>query len=187
MTETPSDPGLSPAQRRIAILSRRVAAVLGVAVFLAPVVLAVYVFAFPEQLATHPGVAILRLTPRPLDLPHLLGACGALFLEAAPALWGLWHLRRLFQGYAAGAVFTTVAAKHFRCFAWAVLLSAVSRPLGWMILSMVVAAGSEAGPHGVISLSSDDLVLVLVGSALLVIGRVMSEAARIAEDNAGFV
>jgi hypothetical protein len=64
---------------------------------------------------------------------------------------------------------------------------AVTRPLGWLLLSLVIASGGKDGPHGALSFSSEDLVMILIGSALLIIGRVMGEAARIADDNAGFV
>lgn len=180
MSKTPSD--------RIARRSHRMAWLVTTAFWLVIPSLALYVLAFPEQLPYHGWVAMAGFKPRPL--PPLVAAAvfGALTVVSLPALWGLWELKRLFEGFASGAIFTVGAASRLRHCGYALMVAAMLSPIGSLLLSAALSLDlPKDGRALVISFSTDDLVLLLIGGVLLVIARVMGEAARIAEENAGFV
>jgi len=178
----------SPSELRIARLSRGVAALLTLALWLLPAGIAAYVLLFPQLLPSHPWVAAAGISPRPLPIGNSLAVLAVLLISASPAFWGLWELRRLFQGYAAGAIFTVAAARRLRHCAYALVSLAAAAPFGAMGLSLALSADLPPGARKLaISFSSDDLGLLLLGVILLVIARVMGEAARLAEENAGFV
>jgi hypothetical protein len=178
----------SQSEFRIARLSRGVAALLTLALWLLPVGIAVYVLLFPQLLPFHPWVAAAGISPRPLPLGNTVAVLAVLMISASPAIWGLWELRRLFQGYAAGAIFTVAAARRLCHCAYSLLALGVIAPFGALGLSLALSADLPPGARKIaISISSDDLGLLLMGIILLVIARVMGEAARLAEENAGFV
>jgi hypothetical protein len=103
-------------------------------------------------------------------------------------MWGVWELRCLFQGYAVGAVFTVAAAQRFGRFALALMLAAACAPLGSAVLSLALTIlGTVPEPSLLILISSTDIGFAVLGGALRVIAWVMRDAARIAEENAGFV
>jgi hypothetical protein len=172
----------------IARLSRRMAWLVTAAFWAVTPGLALYVLLFPEQLPYHGWVAMAGFQPRPLP-PLVAGAVfAALGVVSVPGLWGLWELKRLFEAYATGAIFTVAAARRLRHCGYALMVAGAGSPLGSMLLS--AALSLDLPRHGrslVISMSSDDLLLLLIGGVLLVIARVMGEAARIAEENAGFI
>ena len=178
----------SPSELRIAWLSGGVATLLTLALWLLPAGLSLYVFLFPQLLPFHPWVAAAGISLRPLPLGNSVAVLVVLLISASPAIWGLWELRRLFQGYAAGAIFTVAAARRLCHCAYALLALGAIAPFGAMGLSLALSADLPPGARRIaISISSDDLGLLLMGIILLVIARVMGEAARLAEENAGFV
>ncbi|HXP98145.1 MAG TPA: DUF2975 domain-containing protein, partial [Telmatospirillum sp.] len=136
----------------------------------------------------HGWVAMAGFKPRPLPPLVATAVFGALSVVSLPALWGLWALKKLFEGFATGAIFTIAAARRLRHCGYALMVAAGLSPIGSMLLSAALSLDlPKNGRSLVISLSTDDLVLLLIGGVLLVVARVMEEAARIAEENAGFV
>lgn len=150
--------------------------------------LAVFVVATRNQ-GAFPGLMVAAgVPPRVLPLSVALAAWGALTLVSAPALWGLWSLKHLFEGYAAGAIFTVAAARRLRHCGYALVVAGLEAPFASALLSVALTFDLAKGSRMlVVSLSGNDIVLLVVGLLLLTIARVMGEAARIAEDNAGFV
>lgn len=172
----------------IARFSRRMAWLVTIVFWLLVPALALYVLLMPEQLPYHGWVAMAGLPPRPLPPLVALAVWGALTVASLPALWGLWSLKRLFEGYAAGAIFTVAAARHLHQCGLALVVAGLETPFCSMLLSAALSFDLPKGSRAlVLSLSSNDLTLLVIGGLLLVIARVMGEAARIAEDNAGFV
>ena len=150
--------------------------------------LGLYVLAFPEQLPYLGWVAIAGFKPRPLPPLTASAVFGALAIVSLPGLWGLWQLKRLFEGYAEGAIFTVTAARRLRYCGFALLVAGMESPLGSVLLSAALSLGLSPTERSlVISVSTDGLTLMLIGGALLIISQVMGQAARIAEENAGFV
>lgn len=177
-----------PSLTRITRLSRRMAWLVTIVFWLVIPSLGVYVLAFPEQLPYQGWVAIAGFKPRTLP-PLTAGAVFAvLTIVSLPCLWGLRELKRLFEGYAEGAVFTVTAARRLRHCGFALLVVGMESMPGSILLSGVLSLDL---PHHerslVMSVSAGDLALGLIGCVLLIISQVMGEAARVAEENAGFV
>ena len=113
-------------------------------------------------------------------------ALGALSL--GPMIWILWQMRGLFGLYAVGAALSEAAARHIRRagagLAALALMQALLRPMQTLVLTF------DNGPGGrsvTVAITSEMLWLALSGGLLVVIGWAMSEAARQAEENRGFV
>jgi hypothetical protein len=116
-------------------------------------------------------------------------ACGLwTLLPVGIVLLGLRRLWLLFGEYALGRVFSQRALASLRGFARCVLASGIVAPLYGGVLSVIVTFDRVPGTRQLnLQLSSSDYETILLGAVLLAISTVMAEAARVAEDNAGFV
>jgi hypothetical protein len=122
----------------------------------------------------------------PLDAR--LEALGLALVPVGFAVWALWSLARLFACYARGSVFGAEPLRH---------LSNVAVALFWSVLADFLAQAPitallswHLGPHHrtiSLSIGSDDVSRLFIAGAVLVIARVMAEARRVADENAGFV
>ncbi|MEP9377035.1 hypothetical protein ABLE91_09995 [Aquabacter sp. CN5-332] len=114
-----------------------------------------------------------------------------LLLTAVPLLalaYGLLQVRRIFQDFATGRMITPTLARRLELFGGTVLAQAFLSPLAGAALSVVVTAGNPSGQRMLaLSIGSQDMLCALFGVLLIGVGLVMHEAARIAEDHAGFV
>ena len=111
------------------------------------------------------------------DIPSL----GAILM----ALFRLWQL---FGEYLQSRIFGARALASLRSFTRWLLLAAVMAPIYRAVLSVLVTLQNGPGRRELnINLCADDYLLLLVGVAVLAVSSVMAEAARIAEDNEGFV
>ncbi|MCY1549680.1 hypothetical protein D9M68_858610 [compost metagenome] len=73
-------------------------------------------------------------------------------------------------------------------FAWAVLLLALLLPIARGLMSVALSIGNPPGQRVLaITIAWFDCLHVLLGAVLVAIARVMVEARRLADDNAGFV
>jgi hypothetical protein len=109
-------------------------------------------------------------------------------LSSAVVLTALVHLWRLFGEYLHARVFSARALASLRGFARWMLLAAAVSPIYRAVLSVIVTWQNGPGHRqAVVNLSSDDYTILLFGAVILAISSVMAEAARIAEDNEGFV
>ena len=116
----------------------------------------------------------------------IAGAIAA--IPIAVMLWGLWHVRRLFAEFAAGRVFTAAAARHLQIFGATVLAQAPLGPLTALALTVGMTLANPPGERMLaIAFSINDYFALIVGGVLFAAASVMREAARIAEENAGFV
>ena len=115
----------------------------------------------------------------------------ALICETVPlgfVLWALWSLGRVFANYARGEVFTAEPLRHLNNVAlalfWGVLADFVMQAPISFLLNYYHGPG-----HREVSLAfgSDDVGRLFIAGAVLVIARVMAEARRVADENAGFV
>lgn len=103
-------------------------------------------------------------------------------------VWALLSLRRLFLLYAHGEVFSHQALRMLNHVAVALFASVIvgfvmQAPIT-LLLSWHLGAGHRAVSLG---LGTDDVVALFMAGAVLVIARVMAEARRMADENAGFV
>jgi hypothetical protein len=103
-------------------------------------------------------------------------------------IWGLWHVRALFRDFAQGRVFTGTAARHLQRFGVSVLLQGPLGPLTATALGLALSLGNPPGQrYLVLTLSINDYFALIIGGVLVAVAAAMREAARLAEDNAGFV
>lgn len=120
-----------------------------------------------------------QLTPGVLAAAFLVG-----HIPFAITLWGLWNTLRLFRGFGDGAVFTVEAGRRLRN----VGLALGALPFAQVLLSGLGSAlltmnNPEGQRHIAITLQDSHLVVGVAGGLLVVIGWVMAEAARIADDH----
>ena len=166
-----------------------------------------------DQALALAGAALLVVQPMLLLLAHrwewtgFLGAASFLGLPGPPpdeaARWrtalvsllpvggGLYALRqiwRLFGEYRHGRVFGAAAQNALMRFAWAVLLLSLLLPLARGLMTVAQSLGNPPGQRFLaLSFSWFDGLHILFGAVLVAIARVMVEARRLADDNAGFV
>lgn len=155
---------------------------LGLAIAL-PVLAAVY-----WGLASGTEIALAAgLGDRPVEL-NLAGRVGAAILSVIPVLalsWGLWRLAATLQHFGQGQPFAPAAARGFRDFGVGVVISALLKPLAGTALSVLI---TWDGPKALaIGISSDTLLLLLLGGVMTLMGWALSEAAALQEENAQFV
>jgi Protein of unknown function (DUF2975) len=106
----------------------------------------------------------------------------------AVILMALFRLWQLFGEYLQSRVFSARALASLRSFARWTLAAAFLSPVYRAVLSVLVTLQNGPGKRELtLDLSSDDYMTLLLGVVVLAISSVMAEAARIAEDNEGFV
>jgi len=123
-------------------------------------------------------------------LPLHAQVAGAVWTLVPVAIWllALHRLWQLFGEYALGRVFSRRALVSLRGFARCALATAFAEPIYGAVLSVIVTFDRKPGTRELnLSFSSNDYTMLLIGAVLLAIASVMAEAARVAEDNAGFV
>lgn len=131
------------------------------------------------------GAAGARLPITPLG-QALAGA--VLAVPTGLMLYGMLAVRRMFQAFARGEVFSAHTARRLQTFAATILLQAPLGPLTSAGLSAALSAGNPPGQRALmISFSTNDYYAFVIGAVLFAVATLMREGARIAEENAGFV
>ncbi|MEO3431070.1 DUF2975 domain-containing protein [Pelagibius sp. CAU 1746] len=127
------------------------------------------------------------LTPDTAYALTNLTVTAGLLVGAIPAglsLWGLWNAARLFFGYSKGAVFTDAAGHRLKRMGMALALLPVAQIAITAALSLIFTMDNPAGQRQLsITLNQTHLLVGIAGCMLIVIGWVMAEATRIADDN----
>lgn len=96
----------------------------------------------------------------------------------------LWTVAQLFAAFAAGAILVPETGARLRRVGVLLLLFAALSPVFRGLIGVIVTLGNEAGRRVLsLSLSSQDLIIALIATLLIVLGHIMAEAARIAEDH----
>jgi len=109
-------------------------------------------------------------------------ACSTLYL--AVLSWGLMVARSLFKRLAQGLIFEPQTGVLLRRFGIALVIFSALSPFVGALMTRLVTMGNVPGERLFkFGISSDDIVLVIVGALILTTGSVMAEAARMAEDN----
>ena len=100
----------------------------------------------------------------------------------------LLQARALFRGYARGEIFTFRAARRLRTIGCALVLGVPAGVIAGMLISVVLTAANPPGQRQLsISFSSAEFSALVFGGLILVIGWVMAEAARLAEENRQYI
>jgi len=174
-------------RRRIAVLSQltRIAALV-IAAALPLLGLAYWGFAPAETLAGAALVPAAWLAE--FGLAQRLLATVLALLPVLPLSWGLWRLAAALDAFRQGRPFGRAAAAGMRDFAIGVFACTVLKFISGALLSMVLSWNAPAGQKQLaISVSSDMLLMLLVGAVLTLVGWALTEAAALAEENAQFI
>ena len=138
------------------------------------------------------NIALAKLGQAGITLPITpLGQSLGGIVLAVPVgvmLYGLFAVRRMFVAFARGEVFTVEPARNLQIFAATVLAQAPLGPLTSAGLSAALSVGNPPGERAImIAFSINDYFALIVGGVLFAAATIMREAARLAEENAGFV
>jgi hypothetical protein len=116
---------------------------------------------------------------------RLLGVTAMQMAMAGGVLWQLWHL---FGRYRQGDVFGPLALLHVRRLGWSMVALAVAQPVLRALMSVAISWGNPPGKRMLqLTVGSNDYALLLLALVLVALARVMNEAARVADENEGFV
>ncbi len=142
-----------------------------------------------ENLAT--GFSLLDGIPYQLTnltWVHLVSGFAVSLVLAGVILYGMYRLRRLFELYSEGHVFTAENASCIRGFALSVTLYAILSPVAGMLLSIILTISNPPGERVVmVTLDQMEFTLIFLGTVLLVISWVMKESTRLADENAQII
>ncbi len=137
----------------------------------------------PATLAQH--FPVVQVPPN-AGTALAVGIAGLLPLAAL--LFALWEMRGLLDRYRAGEILTPVCADHLVRLGVGLFALAI---LGVVAETLRTLAISWANPPGqrilAISFGTDQMGFLLAGAFLLVMGRAMRDAARVAAENEAFV
>jgi hypothetical protein len=115
---------------------------------------------------------------------------GALFtlIPMAVSLLAMWRLWCVFDEYGQGRVFSQRALRSLRGFARWLMVDAFVSPVYGAALSVLGTWNNGPGKRALtLGVGSGDYIQLLFALVILAICSVMVEAARVAEDNEGFV
>lgn len=123
------------------------------------------------------------ITPLTRWLAFLLG-----LLPLASGLLGLCFASELFAGYRKGEIFTAAAANRLSAVGWAVVLLApayiLSNSASVLVLTMLNEPGAR---HFTVEIDEGDIFALVFGLLIVVVGRILHEAAKMADENKSFV
>ena len=150
----------------------------------------IYAFLLPEQSRwlmldfDHLGAALNDAVP----LNYRLMALACELFATSFTMWALWSLRRLFLLYSAGDVFSPAALSALNQVAWALMYGVLANFVMQAPISAALSWPLGAG-HRAVSLAfgSGDVATLFTAGVVLVVARVMTEALRVADENAKFV
>lgn len=179
---TPHDHDL----RSIARFSRVMEYVLTAVLLLIPIGLCVLGISFPEFLENNEMLGKIEIAPGPLDLPWKLAATAVLLMVSAPLLYAVNAARLMFRRFRSGAIFTPLTATRIRQIALGLLVQAFVTPVGGMALSAILSGAGKAQSL-VLTIGSDEILIVVFACIFMGLAHVMRAAARLAEDNAAIV
>jgi hypothetical protein len=134
------------------------------------------------------GAHLLELAQGGLTPAVRLRLAAVTLLPVGVALVALWQLWRLFGAYCQGDVFGPVPLTSLRRFGWAMTGLAVLQPLSTTLASVAASLDNPPGQRILmVSLGSNDYALLMSALVFVAISRVMTEAARQAQENEAFV
>lgn len=113
---------------------------------------------------------------------------GIAALQLIPGIVLLLQMRGLFRRYRMGEILTAACAGHIRRIGQFLLVLAAIRLAMPTLQGFAMTLGNPPGARILtVGINSDIIALALTGGLLVVIGWAMAEAARAAEENAGFI
>jgi hypothetical protein len=126
----------------------------------------------------------LAHVPVALDLPTRLTGLAVSMIPVLVLFYMLHQAYQLFSAYRHGNVFTAKAPVQLRRIGLGLVVLAFVRPLRVAALAALLTASNPPGERIVsIGFSLDDFMLAALGGLILVIGHVMVEAKRLADES----
>ncbi|AUG53298.1 DUF2975 domain-containing protein [Thalassospira marina] len=102
--------------------------------------------------------------------------------------FGLWHLCKMFQGFARNAIFEHGTIRHLKIFSIALLSQTLLAPLAGAVMSVLVTITRPEGERALsIGLSNIEATSLFLGGLLLIISWVLGEAVTLHDENRSFV
>ena len=150
----------------------------------------IIVFLFYPELLVQPffDAGIIASRNPKLANWQSVAMAGLAVLGMVPAFYVLLYFRALFRQFAAGKIFTATATNYLFKAAIGMIVGGVVAIANTTIGGLILTANYAQGQHVfAVSVSSTQLAWILAGLILAVISWVMQEAARLSEENAGFV
>lgn len=166
---------LTPQTTRLAVFLYHFAS----AAMVGMIALAVFLIVSPNVLVGYFPVPFQGVAPASWAVWLGLAVVGGVSLVAA--LWVLWQMRILFRLYARQEILTTRCAKTIARIGRGFLILMVLSILNTPALTLLLSIGQENGILRV-TLTGHHFGLALSGGLLWLIGQVMGEAARQADD-----
>jgi hypothetical protein len=173
-----------PAVGSLGRLSAVMCVVVAIGAALAEIVLA-WVWLTPSwvEALVVPHLA-LKGVPIALDVSTRLCGFAASMVPMVVLLYLLHQAYALFDAFRVGNVFTVDASQRLRRIGTCIVVLAILRPLTATALGLILTWGNAPGQRVLaLSFSIDDYMIAALGGLVLAIGQVMTEAARIADDN----
>jgi hypothetical protein len=130
--------------------------------------------------------AHLNMNPADVTLSFAARALAGILSAAHAGLLcaALLAARRLFLRFAHDAAIEAQTGRDLRLIGGLVAAYALTTPLSKTLMVLAVTMDNPPGHRMLtISLGSNELILGVLGALILVLGHVMAEAARIADDN----
>jgi hypothetical protein len=144
-------------------------------------------WAQPEWVA-EVAASTWKLSKLQLDLGSRLWGLAASMLPTSVSLFALWQMWALFGCFAEGELLALRPAQHLRRLGLGLCTLAAAQPLGHTLAILALTWGNPKGERQLwLGLSSDHYLALLFGLLLLALAQVLTEAARVADENAEFV
>lgn len=177
---------MSEAMKRINRAGRRLSALSLLLMIATPVLLAAFWVVVPYYPLLGRSLPA-TVNPEHPGLVLILGFWASM-IPGAVTMYGFGQLRRLFKLYAEGTVFESANVGCFRRLGWTLIAFTGAQVLTTPVLGMILTLYNPPGQRMLIlSLSSNELISLLVGAVVLTIAWVMDEARMLKRENEMFV
>jgi Protein of unknown function (DUF2975) len=101
---------------------------------------------------------------------------------------GLWQVRKCFQGFARGEVFTIGAVIHLKQFSVWMMRSAVAALVVGMLLSSLLTLGNAPGSRFVaIGISTEQVLLLFFSCVVWLMAEIIRQGHELAQENSTFI
>ena len=147
-----------------------------------------FIFWAQPEWVTEVAASTWKLSKLQVDLGSRLWGLAASMLPTSVSLFALWQMWALFGCFAEGELLALRPAQHLRRLGLGLCSLAAAQPLGHTLAILALTWGNPKGERLLsFGLSSDHYLALLFGLLLLALSQVLTEAARVADENAGFV
>lgn len=174
--------------RRIAKISRLMRLLCLVLIVATPSTVALIWWKLDFLLRELPGMSQVPIHPELIGPGTKLLGFAVHMIPAGIAVYGFDQLRRLFELYMDGEIFSLNCVSRLRSFAHALLVYGIASPIALALISVIVTMNNPPGERALsITLSSNDVVTLFLGGVFIAIAQVMVEGRRLAEENSQIV